>query len=88
MQYRLIIAGGRDFNDPVLLASAMEPVITNVTTQGLQLIIVSGTARGADTLGARYARANDGDSFRGRWRDRTGRIAGFIRVRKHGRGAS
>jgi len=80
MQYRLIIAGGRDFNDAVLLASVMEPVITNVTTQGLQLIIISGTARGADTLGARYARDNGiaVEEYPADW-DRHGKSAGYKR---------
>ena len=49
MQYKLIIAGGRDFNDYELLQNTILPLLPSITE------IVSGTCRGADQLGERFA---------------------------------
>lgn len=52
---RMIIAGGRDFNDFELLSNTVDDLFHNrlpIST------IISGTAKGADTLGAEYAKKN------------------------------
>lgn len=50
MGYKLIVAGGRTFNDYEFLKQSIDELqLTN-------LEIVSGKARGADSLGERYAR--------------------------------
>jgi len=49
---KVIIAGGRDFNDYELLQRTCNWVFKGVET----LEIVSGGARGADKLGERYAK--------------------------------
>lgn len=53
---KLIIAGGRDFtNYPALIASIKE-LLHKEHTPVYELTIISGMARGADSLGVRLAR--------------------------------
>lgn len=52
MAFRVIVAGGRDFNDYGLLKRKMDIILKNVTDK---VVIVSGTASGGDKLGERYA---------------------------------
>ena len=49
---RVIVAGNRDFADYELLKIQLDLILQNVSPN---VIIVSGRARGADTLGERYA---------------------------------
>lgn len=49
---RVIIAGGRDFNDYEYLKLTCDKVLANQKN----LEIVSGTAKGADQLGEKYAK--------------------------------
>ena len=51
--FKVIIAGGRDFEDYELLVSKMNHLLRN---RGVNVEIVSGGARGDDRLGERYAR--------------------------------
>lgn len=53
--YRIIIAGSRDFNDYVLLKTECDKFIA-VTPDDRQIVIISGGAKGADSLGEQYAR--------------------------------
>ena len=63
MHYRIIIAGGREFNDYELLRKTLneyfestlnvEPVVTE--RGSLCIEIISGGAKGADSLGEKYA---------------------------------
>lgn len=48
--YRLIIAGGRDFNDYVYLRSCCLPIVGKLASQR-EVIILSGHVKGADLLG-------------------------------------
>lgn len=52
---RLIIAGSRAFTDYNRLAEAMDRLTANVTEP---ITVLSGTAKGADTLGERWAKAH------------------------------
>lgn len=52
MRFQVIIAGGRDFNDYALLCSKCDMFFCKKTPSA----IISGMARGADSLGVRYAR--------------------------------
>lgn len=72
---KVIIAGSRDFNDYNLLSSICNIEIKNDCTE-----IVSGTARGADKLGERYAEENNipVKPFPADW-DKFGKSAGYIR---------
>lgn len=52
--FRVIIAGGRDFNDYELLERSMDKLLVNITED---IAVVCGMARGADTLGEVYAKS-------------------------------
>jgi len=73
---KIIIAGSRNFNDYNLLKTSCD----NLLTQFTNIEIVSGTARGADKLGERYAREKGYDikQFPANW-DKHGKSAGYIR---------
>jgi hypothetical protein len=73
---KIIIAGSRNFNDYNLLKSSCD----NLLTQFTNIEIVSGTARGADKLGERYAREKGYSikQFPANW-DKFGKSAGYIR---------
>jgi len=73
---KIIIAGSRNFNDYNLLKSSCD----NLLTQFTNIEIVSGTARGADKLGERYAREKGYSikEFPANW-DKFGKSAGYIR---------
>ena len=51
---KVIIAGGRNFNDYDSLKNKVDTILSNQK----EVTIVSGTARGADRLGERYAEEN------------------------------
>lgn len=55
MTIRLIIAGGRDFNDYRLVKTCMLSFIHEHDTAPNQITILSGMARGADLLGIEWS---------------------------------
>lgn len=73
---KIIIAGSRDFNDYELLKQYVDHILQNVA-QREEIEIVSGGAKGADTLGERYAREREYKltRFVAEW-DKYGRSAG------------
>lgn len=73
---KVIIAGGRDFNNYELLKQKADFLLQNQT----EVEIVSGKARGADLLGERYAKEKDYpiNSHPANW-DKFGKSAGYIR---------
>lgn len=75
--FRVIIAGGRDFNNYEGLAQVMDRLLANVTDE---IQIVCGMARGVDRLGERYAKERGYSIryFEADW-DEHGRAAGYIR---------
>ncbi|WPU94691.1 DUF2493 domain-containing protein [Mucilaginibacter sabulilitoris] len=56
--FKLIIAGSREFTDYALLQKKVDVMIAE-KRHSAQIEIVSGKARGADTLGEKYAAANN-----------------------------
>jgi len=50
---KLAIIGSRDFNDYELLKQELEPYKNKIT------LVISGGAKGADTLGERWAKENN-----------------------------
>jgi len=54
---RLIIAGGRDFNDYPTVKLSMKSFCDEHYTMPNQITIISGMARGADILGVEWARS-------------------------------
>jgi hypothetical protein len=78
---RVIIAGGRYFNDYEMMKKRLDFFFSLVKDDDLEGIeIVSGKAQGADTLGERYARENGYPikEFYAQW-GQYGRRAGFLR---------
>lgn len=73
---RLIIAGGRDFDDYSLLCDE----VTQFIGDEKDVTIISGLARGADTLGCRFAYEMNYplEGFAAEWH-RYGRSAGIRR---------
>lgn len=79
-KFRVIIAGGRDFNDYQRLKDYMDWALQNIEKE---IIVVSGGARGADLLGEQYAneRGYSVDLHPADW-EKHGKGAGFIRNRE------
>ena len=77
--FRIIIAGGRDFNDYNLLKEKVDNLISE-KQKTHQIYIVSGKARGADSLGEKYANENGLNivEFPADW-DKHGKSAGYKR---------
>jgi hypothetical protein len=73
---KVIIAGGRDFDDYDLLCEKCDKILSRQT----EIEIVSGRVRGADQLGERYAKERNYPikMFAADW-NRYGKRAGYIR---------
>ena len=74
---KLIIAGGREFNDYELLKEKLDNLLINNTDD---VEIVSGKARGADSLGEKYAKEKGYPvkEFPAKWNE-YGKRAGYLR---------
>jgi hypothetical protein len=74
--FKVIVAGGRDFSDYQLLCSTLNHLLSRKT----DVEIVSGVARGADSLAIRYAgeKKIPVKKFPADW-DRDGNSAGYKR---------
>jgi hypothetical protein len=81
-EFKVVIAGGRDFNDFPRLCNVMDELLVNVIKTN-KIIIISGGARGADTLGERYARLRHFSliKMKADW-NKYKKRAGFIRNRE------
>lgn len=73
---KVIIAGSRNFNDYNSLKNKLDIILKNQK----EVTIVSGTARGADRLGERYAEENHHklEKYPAMW-DIYGKKAGYMR---------
>lgn len=85
-EYRVIIAGGRDFavnpaekEDNTLLYSTMDKLLRN-KRRSHRIVIICGMAKGADLAGARYAKDRDYHIryFPAEW-EKYGKKAGVLR---------
>lgn len=79
---RIIIAGSRSLNDYDVLSSVVDDRLESLFSRGVSknyLEIVCGGAKGADTLGAQYAKDNQISIkyFLPDWS--LGKVAGYIR---------
>ncbi len=74
---RVIIAGGRDFDDYALLRKTVDKFVAE---RQKDIIVVCGLATGADTLGEQYAKEHGCEIayFPADW-EKFGKRAGFIR---------
>ena len=79
-ELRIIIAGSRDFNDYELLKREALNILKQNNRPKDTVKIISGTARGADTLGEQFAKefGLEVKRFIPDW-DRLGKRAGYIR---------
>lgn len=77
-QYRVIIAGGRYFSDYELLKKKCDEFLHDKTSE--EIVIISGHASGADSLGERYAQEKGFkiETYPADWK-KYGRAAGPIR---------
>lgn len=79
---KVIVAGGRDFNDYLLMKERLDYYLKFLNQD--EIIIVSGAARGADSLGERYAkeRGYKLERYPADWNGPYGKGAGFARNRQ------
>lgn len=84
-EYKLIIAGGRDFDDPVMMERVMY-AMQDTEFADKAVSIVSGMARGADALGYMFAHKYGVKvyEFHAQW-NKYGKRAGFLRNEEMGR---
>ena len=75
--FRLIVAGGRDFDNYAGLEKSLDYLLKNINDE---IQIVCGMARGADCLGERYAKEHGYKVryFQADW-DMDGKSAGYKR---------
>ena len=80
MEYRIIIAGSRLFNNYKLLKDKLDFYLINKVAEGYKIIIISGTANGADKLGEKYAieKGYSIEKYPANW-DIYGKSAGYRR---------
>ncbi len=78
MEFYLLIAGSRDFNNYQLLKEKCDYLLSNHTSDIIH--IVSGGAKGADTLAERYAKEKGYEMhiFPAKWNE-YGKSAGYRR---------
>ncbi len=74
--FKVIVAGGRDFNNYSLLKETLDKLLINKTN----VEIVTGLARGADSLGLKYALETNREvkKFPANW-EQFGTMAGYQR---------
>lgn len=80
-EIRIIVAGSRDFDDYSLLKLTLKEYINGLDIADLsQVVIISGAARGADTLGEYFAYDYQiaVRRFPAKW-DELGKRAGWVR---------
>jgi hypothetical protein len=86
-EFKLIIAGGRDFNNRILMCAELNNICEAPGPYAdYDIGVVSGMARGADLLGYSLAKENSLPvyEFHADW-DKWGKRAGFMRNEEMGR---
>lgn len=78
--FRVIIAGGRDFNNYEFAKNKINYVLQNKMNNDTNLIIICGGACGADKIGERFAKENgiEIQYYLANW-STFGKSAGYIR---------
>jgi hypothetical protein len=59
MNKNIIIAGGRNFTGSLLLENEMHKILAFGKKYGYEFTVISGNAKGADSLGIRFAERNN-----------------------------
>ena len=83
-EFKLIVAGGRDFNDAELLSRTLY-AMADVELADKSVSIVSGMAKGADALGYRFAKSLGIQCYELPADWSLGRKAGFMRNTQMGK---
>lgn len=75
-EFRVIVAGGRDFEDYEYLEKSMNHLLSKIKRK---IVVVCGAARGADKLGERYAKEHGYEVryYQADWS--IGKSAGYLR---------
>lgn len=78
-QFKVIVAGGRDFNNQAFLNKTLDVLLID-KARSHEIVIISGAAKGADTQGEVYARMKGYllESHPADW-DTYGQAAGYRR---------
>lgn len=81
--FKVIICGSREFDDYELLKSKCDAYLSRKFNSGEEIVIVSGTARGADLLGEEYAKERGlrVEKYPADW-NKFGKKAGYLRNKK------
>jgi hypothetical protein len=81
--FRVVVAGSRTFNNYELLKNTLDKLFKTKVDAGERIEIVSGMAKGADTLAIQYAKERGFQikEFPAEW-DRLGKSAGYQRNEK------
>lgn len=81
--FKVIIAGSREFDNYDMLKEKCDKILSRKVNEGEEIVIVSGTARGADTLGEKYAeeRGYKIERYPANW-NKYGKKAGYLRNKK------
>lgn len=77
----VIVAGGRGFTDKHLLTKTLDGALSSKDAKNI--VIISGGAKGADSMAEKYAKGHDIKCLRvpARW-DSEGKKAGYVRNRE------
>lgn len=83
--FKVLVAGGRDFNDLTVLGVKLDSLLRN-KVETHNIVIVSGKAKGADTLGETYAelRGYEVEEYPADWKNICVEGA-VIKENKHGK---
>lgn len=78
--FKVIVCGSREFEDYELLKKACDYYLAKKFEIGEKIVIVSGGARGADSLGEKYAEEKglEVQRFPANW-EKYGKRAGYLR---------
>lgn len=79
-KYKVIVAGGRNYNDYINVKSYLYPLKIYCENNNLELVIVCGMATGVDSLGLRFAEENNLEilKYPADW-NKYGKRAGYLR---------
>ena len=79
-ELRVIVAGTRIFTDQQLLYSTLDSILADYSEDKYKIIIISGCAKGADSIAIQYAKDHDHEikKFPAEW-DKLGKSAGVRR---------
>lgn len=78
--YKVIVAGSREFDNEKLAFDYLDKINQIAECMHKKMTIISGTARGADTIGINYAKSRSLECIEmpADW-DKYGKSAGYIR---------